>query len=141
MFAAPGFMAYRPPQNVVFSDPSESITRYYIGATDGPVSNLILNEFPETTIESRGNLSVTYPGTTLVGATGNQFSISLQDGAISIPESRVDVNITLLGRSHWPITMHCHTPSPLHTCTITTHMPLLFFRCDCSSISHSHWNY
>ena len=95
MFPAPGFMAYHPPQNVVFSDPSESITRYYIGATNGPVVNLILNEFPETD-QSFGNLSVTYPGATLAGAVNNRFSITLQDGAISIPESRVDANITLL---------------------------------------------
>ena len=91
-------MAYRPPQNVVFSDPSESITRYYIGATNGPVSNLILNEFPETNDQSHGNLSVTYSGITLAGATNNLFTIALQDGANSISISRVDANITLLGR-------------------------------------------
>ena len=84
----------------MFSDLSESITRYYIGATNGLVGQLILNEFPETNDQSHGNLSVTYLGTTLAGATDNLFAITLQDGATSINPSRVDANITLLGRSH-----------------------------------------
>ena len=100
MFPAPGFMAYRPPQNVVFSDTSETITRYYIGATNGQVDQIILNEFPLAASESRENLSVTYLGTTLAGAANNLFAFTLQDGANSISESRVDANITLLGRSH-----------------------------------------
>ena len=98
MFPASNFMRYRPPQNVVFSDTSETITRYYIGATNGPVVDLILNEFPIAASESRENLSVTYLGTTLAGATDNLFTITLQDGAASIGASRVDTNITLLGR-------------------------------------------
>ena len=91
-------MAYRPPQNVVFSDTSETITRYYIGATNGQVDQLIFNEFPLAASESHENLSVTYPGMTLAGATNNLFTIILQDGANSISESRVDANITLLGK-------------------------------------------
>ena len=43
---------------------------------------------------------MTYLGTTLAGATDNLFAITLQDGATSINPSRVDANITLLGRSH-----------------------------------------
>ena len=73
MFDPPGFMTYRPPQNVIVSDLMESYIVYYIGATNEDVDQLILNEFPVAPTESLRNLSVTYSGTILAGA--NNFAV------------------------------------------------------------------
>ena len=96
-------MAYRPPQNVIVSDLMESYIVYYIGATNGVVGQLNLNEFPGG-VESSRNLSVTYSGTVLAGADNLQYVIFLQNGGTSIFESRILSNITVLGKSHCTIT-------------------------------------
>ena len=104
MFDPPGFMAYRPPQNVIVSDLMESYTVYYIGATNGDVDQLILNEFPVAPTECRRNLSVTYSGSFLSGVSNLQYSISLQNFIYTILGSRIDSNITVLGKPHCTIT-------------------------------------
>ena len=97
-------MAYRTPQNVIVSDLMESYTVYYIGATNGVVGQLNLNEFPVALTESSRNLSVTYSGTDLAGADNLQYAISLQNGGTSISESLIYSNITVLGKPHCTIT-------------------------------------
>ena len=104
MFDSPDFMTYRPPQNVIVSDLTESYTVYYIGATNGDVGQLIVNEFPVTPTESPQNLSVTYSGSDLAGAINLQYSLSLQNGALQLSASRKDANITVLGKPHCTIT-------------------------------------
>ena len=90
-------MAYRPPQNVIVSDLMESYIVYYIGATNGDIGQLNLNEFPG--VESSRNLSVTYSGTVLADPSNNfQYIISLQNVGTSISESQIDSNITVLGK-------------------------------------------
>ena len=97
-------MAYRHPQNVLVSDLMESYTVYYIGATNGVVGQLHLNEFPSG-VESSRNLSVTYFGTVLADPENNfQYIISLQNVGTSISESQIDSNITVLGKPHCTIT-------------------------------------
>ena len=104
MFDPPGFMTYRPPQNVIVSDLMESYIVYYIGATNGDVDQLSLNEFPVAPTESHRNLSVTYSGSFLSGVSNLQYSISLQNFVYTIFGSRKDANITVLGKSHCTIT-------------------------------------
>ena len=111
MFDQPGFMAYHPPQNVVVSDLMESYTRYYIGATNGDVNQLMLNEFPETSTKSNQDLSVTYSGNDLANANENQYTITLQNGATTIPESHRDANITVLGKKCCTITSSLQSSS------------------------------
>ena len=97
-------MAYRPPQNVIVSDLMESYTVYYIGATNGVIGQLNLNEFPGGDESSR-NLSVTYSGTVLADPDNNlQYIISLQNFGTSISESQIDSNITVLGKVHCTLT-------------------------------------
>ena len=109
-------MAYRTPQNVIVSDLMESYIVYYIGATNGDVSQLILNEFPVAPTESPQNLSVTYSGDALADIVSMQYTIVLQNGGTSIGESRIDSNITVLGKPHCTLTSsqlshyhNCHT--------------------------------
>ena len=111
MFDPPGFMAYRPPRNVIISDLMESYTVYYIGATNGDVAQLSLNEFPVAPTES--HLSVTYSGTVLAGANNKylQYSITLQNGGNSFSESRKDSNITILGNYIAPSPLLSHNQS------------------------------
>ena len=110
MFDPPGFVAYHPPQNVIVSDLMESYIVYYIGATNGDVGQLYLNEFPGT-VESSRNLSVTYSGSDLAGADNLQYVISLQNGGTSISESQIDSNITVLGNYIAPSPLLSHIQS------------------------------
>lgn len=93
-------MSYRTPQNkvVLSNETSQSISFYYIAATDGDPSNLHVVGSPSGQQRTDTKLSVTYDGLPAEVLNGSSVRIVLQNGSETIPGSEVIVNITIIGQ-------------------------------------------